>query len=247
MNKLTTTIELFSVHQSFRVRFTMVIKNDDLVSQKYQFKNKGVINKYAYDGNVSLKINPFPFIIIDISTKQDKKEGWNANWSFALNRRELFIMIVKLTNLYKKFKTIENLFYINSYAETESNKEISEYNKEKFIASNKRISVQACVVDDVTSGSSTAKYEGIVMYINNYDFYTYLTYAELEYLLYELRKIDINHLMMDAINTTLLSEKIEADKIKATPKPPIQQPEEEEIIDTKPSIYIPESNIIPEI
>ena len=85
------------------------------------------------------------------------------------------------------------------------------------------------------------------MYINNYDFYTYLTYAELEYLLYELRKIDINHLMMDAINTTLLSEKIEADKIKATPKPPIQQPEEEEIIDTKPSIYIPESNIIPEI
>ena len=52
----------------------MVIKNDDLVSQKYQFKNKGVINKYAYDGNVSLKINPFPFIIIDISPKQDKKE-----------------------------------------------------------------------------------------------------------------------------------------------------------------------------
>lgn len=248
MNKSTTTIELFQVHQSFKVRFTMIIKQDELLQQKYQFKTKGIINKYLFNGNTSLKINPYPFIVIDISNKQDKKEGWNSNWSFAMNRRELFIMICKLTNLYKKFKSIQNLFYTDSYTgETVVNNELSEYNKEVFIACNKRITMQACVVDEFGSGESSVKYEGIVIYINKYDFFTYLTYAEMEYLLYELRQIDLNHLMMEAINTFLLSDRIESDEIKSNPKPPVEQPKEEEIIDTKPSIYIEDANIIPDI
>lgn len=249
MNKLTTTIELFQIHQSFKVRFSMVIKPDDIDVQKNPYKQKHVINKYLYDGNTSIKINAYPFITIDISTKKDKQEGWNSNQYFSLGRRELFIMICKLTNLYNKFKSINNLFYIdNNSDELVVNQELAISNEESFIAcGNKVINMQACVVDVTTESGHNIKYEGIVLYVNKFDFYSYLTYAEMEYLLYELKRIDISKLLMDAINTTLLSESIETQKLEKKVKPPIAEVSDDEIIDIKPSITIKDSNIIPNI
>ena len=70
------TIELFKVHKSFTVKFSLVTKDDNTDS----FKK--LVNKFNYGGNEYIKITPHPFVTIDITTKADKKEGGTAERTF---------------------------------------------------------------------------------------------------------------------------------------------------------------------
>ena len=109
---------------------------------------------------------------------------------------------------------------------------------------NKTILLQACVVDD---SKSKLKYEGIFLSINSIDYFSYLTYSEMEFLIYELRKVDFNSLTMQLINTHMISDSIESEKLKLPEKPPLVENKSEEIIDNKTRIGLPKPNTIPEI
>lgn len=231
------TIELFKVHKNFKVKFSLITKDDDPNSfQK-------LLNKFNYKGNEYIKITPHPFITIDITTKEDKKDGWNSNQSFNMNRKELFSFIMKLKNLVRNFISHKSLFYYDQNGLLMVNQQEANNIKETIIAGNKRILMQPCVVDNE---EDKQRYEGMFLFINSIDYYSYLTYFEMQYLIQELDRIDINALTLNLINTVIMNEHVEAKELEIK-KPVITEQSEEMIIDTKPYIKIEEPNTIPEI
>jgi hypothetical protein len=66
----------------------------------------------------------------------------------------------------------------------------------------------------------------------------------MEYLLYELKHIDMVNLSMMLINTVKLYENMEEEKIKMKP---VEAPKEEEYKETTKYIHIEQAHEIPEI
>ena len=236
------SIDLFKVHESFKVKFNVVIRSD--LQTNLNKTNTYIINKFTYNGNKYTNLTPHPFLTIDITSKMDKNEGWSANNSVNLTRRDCFNFVQRMTRLYTKFTKITDLFYYDNNDILVVNKELSEMHKEVFVCGNKTILLQACVVDD---SKSKLKYEGIFLSINSIDYFSYLTYSEMEFLIYELRKVDFNSLTMQLINTHMISDSIESEKLKLPEKPPLVENKSEEIIDNKTRIGLPKPNTIPEI
>lgn len=231
------TIELFKVHKSFKVNFSLITKDDNPNSfQK-------LINKFKYNGNEYVKITPHPFITIDITSRADKKEGWSTNQSFNMNRKELFSFIMKLKRLIRNFVSHKSLFYYDQNGILRVNQQEANQLKETLIAGNKRILMQPCVVD---SEEDKQRYEGMFLSINSIDYFTYLTYFEMQFLTQELDNIDINSLTMQLINSVLLNENVESKELEIK-RPLITERTEETIVDTKPRIKIEEPDTIPEI
>lgn len=208
MYKVST--ELLRISGALKVKFSLIVKNDEpLVRSNF---NKEIINKFTFKGNDYLNITSFPYITIDISKKN---EEFSSNLSFNLNRRDLYLFIVHMNVLLKRFIEKEELFY---YEETyegrrlKVNKEIANNIKEIVVCGGKTILIQPCVVS-INDGKRINDYEGVILSINDLSYYTYLTYADLKYLIYELNKIDMTALSLDLINTALLYEKVESHNI----------------------------------
>ena len=237
------SIDLFKVHNSFKVKFNVVMKND-LQTNMMNRTNLEVINKFVYNGNNYTNISPHPFLTIDISSWMDKNEGWSSNNSFNLTRRDNFNLIQRLSRLYSRFTKIEDLFYYDHNDKLMVNLELSEKYKEVVVCGNKTILMQACVVED---SNTKLKYEGIFMSINSIDYFSYLTYSELEFLIYELKKIDFNSITLQLINSYLLTKSEEKKELKLPEKPPVVETKTEEIVDNKVRIGIPKPNTIPDL
>lgn len=229
------TVELFRVHKSFKVRFAIIVKDDD---PKNYLK---LIKKSNFEGNQYLTITPFPFITLDITSKMDKNEEWNSNRTASMNRRDLFLFLKKLKRFIANF-TIKDLFFFDKNNKLMVNESIASSIKETVLMSNKVVVFQPCVVESEETHNT---YEGCFMFINSMDYFTYITYTELEYLYYELSRIDFSSLTLQVINSYYLLEDVEAKKVaKKTPKVEEKEPE---IIDPKKRIGLEEPNTIPEI
>ena len=208
--------------------------------------NLDVVNTFSYNGNEYTNLIPHPFLTIDITSWMDRNEGWNSNNTVNLSRRDNFNLIMKLSRLYSKFTKIEELFYYDYNNVLMVNKELSEKHKEVLVSGNKTILLQACVVED---SESKIKYEGIFMSINSIDYFTYLTYGELEFLIHELRKIDFNTLTLQLINTYLITDNKshKYNNLEMEKRPPVSEVKEEVIVDNKARIGISKPNTIPDI
>lgn len=231
------TIELFKVHKSFSVKFSIIIKDDN--PNTYQ----KLVNKFKYNGNDYVKIVPHPFITIDITTKADKKEGWSSNQSFNMNRKELYSFICKMKKMCQNFVSHKALFYYDDNGVLTVNQSESQEIKDVLIAGNKTILLQPCVI---YNEEDKQRYEGIFLSINSMDYFSYLTYFEMQYLIQELVRLDVNALTMSLINTVALYEDMETKEIEIQ-KPIITEQVEEVIVDTKPRIRIEEPHEIPDI
>lgn len=184
------SIELFRIHKSFKVKFGLILKEDESNPNN---KNFQLINKFSFKGNDYIRISPYPFITIDIMGRLEKYEEWNANFSVTMNRKDLFMLILSLKGIYKKFSEDKDLFYYNEQNELVVNGVRADNAKVVISVGNKTLWFQPCVV---TNEEDKVSYEGLFMVINSPDYYTYLTYVELEYLIYELSHIDMNSLSL---------------------------------------------------
>ena len=237
------SIELFKVHNSFKVKFNVVIKSDPTSFMAKNNNNLEIINKFVYNGNNYTNITPHPFLTIDITSWMDKNEGWNSNNSFNLTRRDNFNLIQRLSRIYMKFTKVEELFYYDHNDMLMVNTELANKHKEVVVCGNKTILIQACVVED---SNTKLKYEGVFLSINSIDYFTYLTYSELEFLIYELKNIDFSSLTLQLINTYMLTQSNENKQLEVPQKQPIIETKEEEIVDNKIRIGIPKPNTIPD-
>lgn len=191
---LKVSLELFKIHKSFKVKFNLILKDDEVQNQKMNFQ---LINRFTFNGNDYIKINPYPFLTIDIMGRLEKNEEWNPNFSVSVNRRDLFILILSLKNIHKKFSEDKDLFYYNEKNELVVDTNRANKSKAVINIGGKALWFQPCVV---TNEEDKSVYEGLFMVINSPDYYTYLTYLELEYLIYELSHIDMSSLSISLID-----------------------------------------------
>lgn len=235
------SIDIGRINKMMKIKFELIVVSDN--EEKYPHLK--LVNKFNYCNNDYFRINPNPFIVIDITSYMNKKEGYNANNTVTLNRYYLFRFIQCLRKLLMDFKSVKDLFY---YREKELivNNYIAEQLKIVIpVSGNKTILMQPCVVPD--EESTTGKvYEGCIFYINTMDNFAYLTYTEMEYLLYELVNIDMNTLAIQLIS---LVKQYENQEIVKTESPTSSETQiESEIELSSPSkVTIIKKGEMPEI
>lgn len=232
------SIELAKINKTLKLKFGMIIQSEN--DQKQPFTR--VVNKFNYYGNDYIRINPRPFVTIDISANSDKGDGWSSNQSVNLNKQTLFVFIKNFGKLLTQYKEIKDLYYYENGILKLNNEEAKRIMLD-IVSSNKHIRIQPCVVpcDD----SEEKFYEGCVLCINTYDNYTYITYSEMEYLYYELIHIDMTKLSLDLLKIAEMYKNSESEEMKSN-VPPVSEVHEEE---KSSATYakITEPNTIPEI
>lgn len=232
-------IELFTVKSNFKVKFSLILKEDNEES-----KFKKLVNKFKINGNEYIQVTPYPFITFDISSRKDKKENGYSNYdSVSITRKHLFLLLKKMERFMKDF-TKPDLFYYDDNHELQVNKLLAQEVELIHKLNSKTIKMQPCVVRDEETNRD---YEGCFLAINTLDHYTEITYSELQFLFHELSKIDFTSYVLQIINMTELFKQLKPNEIKLNPLTPVSEEISEEIRDTKNRIRIEEPHEIPEI
>ena len=236
------TLNLFDVHPYFKVNFTIYL--DYIDKQDGTKFNFPVINKFMFDGNEYLKVTPRGYICIDITSRLDRGESYNRNRFFAMDSKNLFYFISALENLIRVFQDRNiHLYTIDGdTGELILNKELAnKYAVKVRVNSAKVIMMIPSVVEQ-----DNIQYEGCCLCINSLDNLTYLTFSEMGYLLYELKKIDIPTLAIHAILVYHLLDESETRELELEKKEPISEEKEEEKDDKIVRIKIEEPHEIPD-
>lgn len=234
------SLKLFDVHSNFKVKFMTFIESDPM-NPNNAHESRQVVNKFLLNGNEYVNVSPSSFVVIDISTKQDKGDNYSSNTSFSLDRRKLFSFILRLEKLYRSFTNEKDLFFIDRSNQLAVNHDAASKHKEILqVCGQKTIQMEPCVCRDPESNA----YEGIYLAVNSLNYYSNLTYDQMQYLIFELKKIDFSSLEINLINVAFKYIDVTGKEIK---KELITQPDEIIIKDTKKKIYIEDTNTIPDI
>lgn len=228
---------LGKVNEQMKLTLCCIIDQERLTTRG---KFPAYKENFSWNGSNFLRFQVNPYITIDITTLEDKKQGIQT--TVNLNKYGIFRFAKELEAMMKRFISIKELFYYYG-DKLILNKEIV---KEKnviatFTTNGKRICIQPTVVEDLQTNLS---HEGIVFFINNFDNYCYLTYAEMEYLYHILNKTDIDSLVLMMIQAYEEEKKSSRPPIKYEVKP-IEQ--EEEMMDNTNFVRTKEGNAIPNI
>lgn len=232
-------IDMGKINKYMRIKFNIIVE-DDIGTNKFANKTK-CIDKFSYAGSKYLKLSPRPYITIDICESKDKNDSWNSNLQVNLNKFVLFDLLRKLRSMINKFKIKDMFFIKNNHLHV--NTESANSNCEFVKTPNKIIKLLHCVVKD--EDNIELEYEGICFMINSIDNYCFLTYTELEYLYYELSKINMTELSMQLLNAYLITEKHKIRNRELEIDKSISEIKDEEPNTTLPKLK--KANEIPEI
>lgn len=234
------TIEITKINSIMKIKFGIIINSDE--DKKYigNQSNK-LISKFNYNGNDYLRINPHPFIVIDISSTS-KNEGWNANMSVSLNRMGQYKFVHSLKNFISNFSNYKNLFYYDNDKLVVNQSVVNKVSM-NISTNSKMIRLQPCVVPD--EENQELVYEGAIFFINNMQNYAYLTYDELNYLLWEIERIDMTVLSLEIIDIVKLYYDEKSDKVVVPPS--VERPVEIEKITPGHITFVRPNERIPKI
>lgn len=228
-------LELGKISKGMRLRFSLILDSE----QGPQNRNFNLVNHFQIDGNEYFRLNPHPFITIDISDSFGKNETWSSNHVVNLNQFSKMKLESRLNVMIRNFQ-IKDLFYYDNFNHLKVNPEVNKrINQRPFVIGNKTCYMQYIVIKD--DKDPETEYEGIIFMINSADNFCYLTIDELNYLYYLLRSINMTDLSLQVMNY-YQSLKNDADRsvqdlTKQYSKPPLIEELEE----------IPEPNQIPPI
>lgn len=237
------SIEIGRVHKSMLITFNLILEDETMATNQYARNTEPLYKRFRYKDNDYFKVYPHPFVTIDIADKKEqKKDGWNPGYTVALNQKSLFYMKSKIRRLVRLFHNEQNLFYYNEKGVLTVNHELAKANKVIIPTSQKVILIQPCVVQD--DDSPDIVYEGVFFAINRMEYYTYLTYEELEYMLELLSSINMIELSMHLLELAEKHKEIEKPEESIETKP--IKIEDEPVLNT-PTVYKREEPTIPEI
>ena len=242
------SIELGRIHKSLKLQFSLILDDpEEKQPSGYGWKREPLYKRFQFNGNDYFRINPHPFVTIDISNrKETRKEGWNSGYSVTLNQRALFLLKTRIRTLVNVFHTERNLFYYNERGELTVNDTLAKKYKIFVPTAQKVILIQPCVVQDDERPDTV--YEGVFFAINRMEYYTYLTYEELEYLLDLLNSINMIELSMHLLELIQLYQVGPTTEGTEEKSSPIEWEEYQEAeYPDHPTVFQKEKPTIPEI
>lgn len=234
------TIEITKINSMMKIKFGIIISSDEDKKYLGNQSNK-LISKFNYNGNDYLRINPHPFIVIDISS-MSKNEGWNTNMSVSLNRMGQYKLVQSLKKFIRDFSNYKNLFYYENDRLVVNQSVVNEVGM-NISTNSKIIRLQPCVVPD--EENQELVYEGAIFFINNMQNYAYLTYDELNYLLWEIERMDMTVLSLEIIDIVKLYYDEKTDKVVVPPS--VERPVEIEKITPGRITFVRPDERIPKI
>lgn len=234
------TIEITKINSMMKIKFGIIISSDEDKKYLGNQSNK-LISKFNYNGNDYLRINPHPFIVIDISS-MSKNEGWNTNMSVSLNRMGQYKLVQSLKKFIRDFSNYKNLFYYENDRLVVNQSVVNEVSM-NISTNSKMIRLQPCVVPD--EENQELVYEGAIFFINNMQNYAYLTYDELNYLLWEIERMDMTVLSLEIIDIVKLYYDEKTDKVVVPPS--VERPVEIEKITPGRITFVRPDERIPKI
>lgn len=235
------TIELAKINRMMKLKFGLIIRSDNEI----KYPSTKLVNKFTYYGNDYIKISPNPFVVIDISSSMNSGEGYNTNQSVSLNRYYLFRFIQGLRKILTNFIECKNLFYYKENQLVVNDDLANKIMITVHTQTTKTIRMRPCVVPDEENQEMV--YEGCIFYINSMDNFAYVTYTEMEYLLWELSHINMNELSMQVINTVKLFENQSSKDLKAQPSLEKENPMEVEMVSPSSFTIVKQNDTIPKI
>lgn len=180
--------------------FNIIIDDNDQTPYSQQ-----TIREFDFEGNNYFTIAGHPFITIDISTAEDKRAGWNTNRTVNLNQRGLFDFLQALKRMIAGFKEIKSLYYIDKVGRLTLNRQAASKLISDIPTSQKVIRLEPTLVPD--EAHDDVFYEGCLFYINKLDFFSYLSFHEMEYLYHILSRIDMTLLELQLLSNVRLYKK----------------------------------------
>lgn len=237
---LRGTIEIAKVNSSFRVKFGLIL-DEGPTATFVKKSHTDIVSRYKFNGNDYFKLSPNPFLVFDITSKEDRKNKDRNGHSVTINRRGLFLFIQKLRVYIRKYKEIKELFYYEDH-ELKVNREYMNSCILNFVGNNnRRVFMYPCVITDEENDS--IQYEGSFFCINSYSNYACLTYTEMEYLLYELEKVDMTQLSIAMLMLNKQYEDLPTNEATGN----VIIPQDEEVLSSVNISTMPETKVIPNI
>ena len=230
-------LELGRISKGMRLRVSLILDSNDNNPNNNFKNNLNLVRTFTFNENDYIKLNPHPFIIIDISDSMGKqKDSWNPNCYITLNQLSKMKLESKLLTIINNFQ-VNDLYYYTKYDKLEINKKVEEaLTPPPFVIGNKTCSIRYTTIRD--DSNKDVEYEGIIFMINSPDNFCYLTIDELSLLYYTLRNInmyELSLLMMtyyETIKPTIISDEVtlkpdivneQVDEIKTEPITPVIQ------------------------
>lgn len=234
-------MDLGRINKYMWLRFNMIIKDETQLKQTVKnYNNPNAISTHISGAVEYLRLHPGGYVCIDINHAGDRNDAWNSGLVVNLGMKGIFLLQKKLKTILKGF-TVKDLFFKQS-GKLYVNQAVASSMNEYMTTSTKTLKFAYAVVPD--EENKEIEYEGIAFMINQVENFCYLTYEEIEFLLYVLSKVNIMELSLQVINTYLLQQ-LQPQEVKIISKPVaekvIQQPE----VETFPAAKNP--NEIPEI
>ena len=199
---LKGSVELFRVG-GMKVKFNLVIRNETAFKNLAKACQGKLVEFFSYGNAEYLKISPKPYLTLDISNTADKNDEWDPNMSVNLNKFAIFDFIKKTRAVVSSMSIPE--MYFNQNGMLKLNGELAK--------------AHAKIVPTPDKEDSSNYYEGVAFMINSIDNYCILPITEVEYLCFELQKLDLYLLSMEVINTYLLmgyGKNLQKMKVNAT-------------------------------
>lgn len=214
-------IEYAKINKGMKLKFNIILKDD---KQAYGLK---LVDKFNLNGVDYLKINPHPYLTIDISSNNSKGENWSSNKTITLNQQGVFMAKRRLREVIDSMGTEDLFVYVRDRLCVD--KDIANELTTKFVTSNKHVLLRPVVVYD--DDDPTIEYEGICLMINTVDNYCNMTLDEAEYLYDLLDRINLTETALSVINTSVLLKTMHTKKIESQPKTFVENKKEDESID----------------
>ena len=201
------TVELCRVHASLSLKLGVILEEDEIQkirNRNINWGNEEVIHKFAYRGNSYIRINPRPFLTIDITDKRSKKtDGYDPNYQLSFGQKGVFILKLRLRKLIAAYQSEKDLYYKYKTGELMVDRELAQAHREiAMVTTTKCIILEPCVVQD--ENEKDLFYEGCIMAFNKIDYFTYLTYEEMLYLLDTLNNLDMSSMALQLIDSEIL-------------------------------------------
>ena len=225
---LKVNYEIATINRVMKIKFNIVVKPEEDKVNEPNFKMESL---YQINGNNYYVFKPSPFITIDISKARQRGEVWTKNWMISFNRIKLFELIMKLKKFVNAFRYYKNLFYYDNDMLC-LNKDIAKEVYVDIVCSQNR---HARFFPSVVVGKGVEElYEGCIFCINDIEHYCCLTIMEMEYLLYELEKINMNELALGLLllvrdhDEEIMSNEIIRLELPSEKEPELEEPNQNE-------------------